>query len=131
MQTRPPPAIPSPLPWYYKADHTSAFHQGSLGHNIENCYPLKSEVHKLVRSSLMSFKYIGPNVKANPLPKHGGGGTVNMVAGCPGEFGIFNINMVRGNLVKMHALLCQYSHYEHDHKACWVCRESTRDCSLV
>ena len=26
VQTRPPPAIPSPLPWYYKSDQTCAFH---------------------------------------------------------------------------------------------------------
>ena len=79
----------------------------------------------------MYFKDIGPNMKANPLPKHGGGGTMNMVSGCPGEFRIFDINMIRGNLLKMHALICQYSHYEHDHKACRVCREITRDCYVV
>ena len=30
VQTRPPPAIPSPLPWYYKAYQTCAFHQGYI-----------------------------------------------------------------------------------------------------
>ena len=44
VQTRPPPVVPSPLPWYYKADQTCAFHQGAQGHNVENCSPLKSEV---------------------------------------------------------------------------------------
>ena len=85
----------------------------------------------MVRSGLLSFKDIGPNVKDNPLPKHVGGGIVNMVSGCPGEFRIFDINMVRGNLVKIHAFLCQYSHYGHDHKACRVYRENTRGCSVV
>ena len=84
VQTKPPPAIPSPLPWYYKADQTCAFHQGAPWHNVENGYPLKSEVHKMVRPSLLSFKDASPNVKDNPLPKHGGTNVVNMVAGCPG-----------------------------------------------
>ena len=111
VQTRPPPAVPSPLPWYYKADQTCAFHQGAPGHNVENCYPLKTEVQKLVKSGVLSFKDAGPNVKDNPLPKHGGVNVVNMVAGCPGDFRIFDINLVRGDLVKMHADLCEFSYY--------------------
>ena len=62
-----------------------------------------TEVQKLVKSGVLSFKDVGPNVKDNPLPKHGGVNAVNMVAGCPGDFGIFDINLVRGDLVKMHA----------------------------
>ena len=34
VQTRSPPAVPSPLPWYYKAYQTRAFHQGAPGHNV-------------------------------------------------------------------------------------------------
>ena len=40
----------------------------------------------MVRSGLLSFKDVSPNVKDNPLPKHGGENVVNMVAGCPGNF---------------------------------------------
>ena len=36
VQPRAPPAFPNPLPWYYKADHTCACHQGALGNIIEN-----------------------------------------------------------------------------------------------
>ena len=107
VQTIPRPALPLTLPWYYKVDQTCAFLQGVLGHTIENCYPLKAEVQKIVRSGLLSFKDIGPNVKDNPLPKHGGGGVVNMVAGCPRDFRIFGINLVRGDLMKMHVDLCE------------------------
>ena len=88
MQTRSPPVVPLTFPWCYKANQTCAFHQGAPGNNIENCYPLKSEVQKMVRSGLLSFKDIGPNVNDNPLSKHGGGGALNMVAGCPGDFKI-------------------------------------------
>ena len=109
VQTRPPPAIPSPLPWYYKADQTCAFHQGAPGHSVENCYPLRNEVQRLVKYGILSFKDMGPNVKDNPLPKHGGVNAVNMVAGCLGDFWIFDINLVRGDLVKMHADLCEFS----------------------
>ena len=48
VQTRPHPTIPLTLPWYYKAGQTCAFHQGIPGHHIENFYPLKSEVKKMV-----------------------------------------------------------------------------------
>ena len=44
VHTRPPPAVPSSLSWYYKADQTCAFHQGAPGHSVENCYPLRTEV---------------------------------------------------------------------------------------
>ena len=57
----------------------------------------------MVRSGLLSFKDVGPNVKDNPFPKHGGENDVNMVAGCPGDFHIFDIILVRGDLLKMHA----------------------------
>ena len=89
VQTRPPPVVPSPLPWYYKASQTCAFHQGAPGNNIKNFYSLKYEVQKMIRSGLLYFKDIGPNVKDNPLLKHGGGNVVNMVAGCPGTSGFF------------------------------------------
>ena len=77
VQPRAPPAVPNPLPWYYKADHTCAYNQGALGHNIENCYLLKSEVQNMVRSGLLSFKDMGHNVQGNPFPKHGN--AVNMI----------------------------------------------------
>ena len=44
VQTRAPPQYPNGFPWWYKANATCAFHQGAPGHDIENCYPLKSEV---------------------------------------------------------------------------------------
>ena len=103
VQTRTPPVIPSLLPWYYKEDQTCAFDQGAPGHNVENCYPLRTEVQRLVKSVILSFQDMGPNVKDNPQPKHGGVNAVNMVADCPGDFQIFYINLVKGDLVKMHA----------------------------
>ena len=62
-------------------------------------------MQKLVKSGVLSFKDVGPNVKDNSLPKHGGVNVVNMVAGCPGDFQIFDINLFRGDLVKMHRSL--------------------------
>ena len=86
VQTKSPPVVPTKMPWYYKADLNYDFHQGAPGHNLENCYPLKYEAHKLVIFGILSFKDIGPNMQANLLPKHGGGNVLNMVSGCPGEF---------------------------------------------
>ena len=57
----------------------------------------------MVKYGVLSFKDVGPNVKDNPLPKHVRVNAVNMVAGCLGDFRIFDIHLVRGDLVKMHA----------------------------
>ncbi|KAI5441109.1 hypothetical protein KIW84_010536 [Lathyrus oleraceus] len=37
-------SIPEPLPRWFKLEVHCAFHQGAPGHDIENCYPLKSLV---------------------------------------------------------------------------------------
>ena len=97
------------------------FIRGAPGHTVENCYPLKTEVQKLVKYGILSFKDVGPNVKDNPLPKHGGANAVNMVADCPGDFQIFDVNLVRGDLVKMHVDLWKFSYYTHDHAGCAIC----------
>ena len=131
MQTRPSLAIPSTFPWYYKADQTCDFHQGAPGQNIENCYPLKSRVKKMVRSGLMSFKDVGPNIKDNQLPRHGGGNAINMVVRCLGDFQIFYINLVRGDLVNMHVDLYEFSYYTHDHVVFSICNSDIRGCDKV
>lgn len=41
---------------------------------------MKAEVRRLMQSGIWSFEDSGPNVQANPLPKHDGT-TVNMVGG--------------------------------------------------
>ena len=44
ITTKPPPiALNNTSPWY-KADQLCAYHQGSLGHNIENFFVLKANV---------------------------------------------------------------------------------------
>ena len=75
----------------------------------------------MVRSVLLSFKDVGPKVKDNPLPRHEVANSINMVASCPGNFRIFDINLVRGDLVKMHADLCEFNYYTHDHACCSIC----------
>ena len=85
----------------------------------------------MVRSGLLSFKDVGPNVKDNPLPKHGGENAVNMVTGYPVDFRIFDINLVRGDLVKMHADLYEFSYYTHDHAGCGICSTNIHGCDKV
>ncbi|KAI5389534.1 hypothetical protein KIW84_074988 [Lathyrus oleraceus] len=70
IQPRNPPQIPEPLPWWFKPELHRAFHQGAPGHDIENCYLLKYEVQKLVKSGMTSFEDCAPNVTANSLPAH-------------------------------------------------------------
>ncbi|KAI5415781.1 hypothetical protein KIW84_040992 [Lathyrus oleraceus] len=74
IQPRNPPHIPELLPWGYKPELRCAFHQGAPGHDIESCYPLKYEVHKLMKNGMVSFEDRALNVKANPLPAHGNEG---------------------------------------------------------
>ncbi|KAI5428161.1 hypothetical protein KIW84_033242 [Lathyrus oleraceus] len=83
------PQIPEPLPWWYKPELRCAFHQGAPGHDIENCYLLKYEVQKLMKSGMVSFEDRAPNMKANPLPAHGNS-SFNIVDGCPGSFRVFD-----------------------------------------
>ncbi|KAI5389144.1 hypothetical protein KIW84_074698 [Lathyrus oleraceus] len=87
IQPRNPLQIPEPLPWWYKPELHCAFYQGAPEHDIENCYPLKYEVQKLMKSGMVSFEDRVPNVKANSLPTHGKS-SVNMVDGCHGKFKI-------------------------------------------
>lgn len=70
VQLRQPPAVPKRLPWWYKTDTSCAFHQNAPGHSLEDCFPLKVEVQKLIRAGVLAFKDVGPDVKTNPTPNH-------------------------------------------------------------
>ena len=85
----------------------------------------------MVRFGLLSFKDVDPNVKDNPLPKHGGGNNVNMVVGCPRDFRIFYINLFIGDLVNMHNDLCEFNYYTHDHACCSICSSHIHGCDKV
>ncbi|KAI5412581.1 hypothetical protein KIW84_057300 [Lathyrus oleraceus] len=93
-----PPAIPTNPQWWCKPELHCVYHSGAPGHDVENC----------------------PNMKKNPLPEHGKS-AVNMVQGCPGKYKVRYVSHIRQSLVKMHRLLCGYSHYEHDHDNCRIC----------
>ncbi|KAI5400195.1 hypothetical protein KIW84_065209 [Lathyrus oleraceus] len=130
IQPRNPPQIPEPLPWWYKPELRCAFHQGAPGPDIGNCYPLKYEVQKLMKSGMVSFEDRAPNVKANPFPAHGNS-SVNMVDSCPGEFKVFDVRFIRRSLVQMHKHICLVSDCEHDHDGCDVCSVNPRGCVTV
>ncbi|KAI5396192.1 hypothetical protein KIW84_062407 [Lathyrus oleraceus] len=130
LQPRNSLQIPEPLPWWYKPELCCAFHQGAPGHDIENFYPLKYEVQKLVKSGMVSFEDCAPNVKANPLPAHGNP-FVNMVDGCPGSFRVFDMRRIRRSLVEMYKTLCTISDCEHDHNNCIICSVNPRGCLVV
>ena len=83
-----------------------------------------------MKFGILSFKDVGP-VKDNSLPKHGGENVVNMVADCPVYFQIFDINLVRGDLVKMHTDLCEFSYYTHDHSGCAICSTNIQGCEKI
>ncbi|KAI5436290.1 hypothetical protein KIW84_022673 [Lathyrus oleraceus] len=89
-------------------------HQGAPGHDIENCYPLKYEVQKLVKTSMVSFEGRAPNVKANPLPAHGNT-LVNIVDNSPGNFRVFDVRCIIRSVMAMHKDIFLVSDCEHDH----------------
>lgn len=130
VQIRTPLAVSKELSWWYKVDQHCAFHQGTHGHDIENCFALKVDVRRLIQSCILSFKDSNPNVQANPLLEHGNA-TVNMVEGCPGKYRVFDVNLNKRSLVEMHATLYELSYYEHDHSSCQVCSRDPRGCVIV
>ncbi|KAI5404416.1 hypothetical protein KIW84_051545 [Lathyrus oleraceus] len=126
---RDPPAIPANPQWWYKPELHCVYHSGAPGHDLENCYPLKTKVQDLVRCGILCFEDVGPNVKKNPLPEHGK--SVNMVQGCPGKYKVKYVSHIRQSLVELHYLLCDYSHYEHDHDKCRICSVNRLGCHQV
>ncbi|KAI5406029.1 hypothetical protein KIW84_052693 [Lathyrus oleraceus] len=100
---RDPPAIPINPQWWYKPELHCVYHSGAPGHDVENCYPLKTKVQDLVRCGILCFEDVGPNVKKNPLPEHGK--SVNMVQGFPGKYKVKYVSHIRQSLVEMHRLL--------------------------
>ena len=96
---RDPPAIPANPQWWYKPELHCVYHSGAPGHDVENCYPLKTKVQDLVRCGILCFEDVGPNVKKNPLPEHGK--SVNMVQGCPGKYKVKYVSHIRQSLVEM------------------------------
>ncbi|KAI5423838.1 hypothetical protein KIW84_030166 [Lathyrus oleraceus] len=90
---------------------------------------MRTKVQDLVRCGILCFEDVGPNVKKNSLPEHGK--SVNMVQGCPGKYKVKYVSHIRQSLVEMHRLLCEYSHYEHDHDRCRVCFVNQRGCRQV
>lgn len=71
VQTKAPLRVPRNLPVWYRFNLSYTFHQGAPNHDIEHCYALKAEVHKLVQANIWSFKDLNPNVQANLLLNHG------------------------------------------------------------
>lgn len=125
VQARSPPPMPKDLPYWYKTDQFCAYHQRAPGHIIENCFGLKSDVQRLIKSGTLSFKDINPNVQVNPLMQHGSA-SVNMVYGCPGSFRIYDVRLLGENLVKKHA---RYSKNDfmplHNYVSCRVCSRNS------
>jgi len=55
VHTKAPLPVSARLPAGYRADLSCAFHQGALGHDIEQCFALKKIVQKLIRNNVLPF----------------------------------------------------------------------------
>ena len=69
------------FPRWYNPDVTCAYHEGTLGHSIEQCVALKHKVQSLIDAGWLTFQEDGPNVKTNPLANHRGP-AVNAIEAC-------------------------------------------------
>ncbi|XP_050874922.1 uncharacterized protein LOC127078517 [Lathyrus oleraceus] len=128
VQTRSPPPMPKDLPYWYKA---CAYHQGAPGHSIENCFGLKSYVQRLIKSGILSFKDINPNVQVNHLLQHGSA-SINMVYGCPGTFRSYDVRLLGDNLVKKHNRYIKNGFVPpHNYASCRVCSKNSQGCLTV
>ncbi|PKI75851.1 hypothetical protein CRG98_003766 [Punica granatum] len=59
------------------------FHEGALGHTLDNCWTLRNKIQEMIDTRQISFNEVKPpNVRANPLPDHGSGSgpSVNMIS---------------------------------------------------
>jgi len=59
IHTKAPLSVPTILSVGYRADLSCAFHQGALGHDIEQCFALKKIVQKLIQKNLIPFEEFG------------------------------------------------------------------------
>ncbi|KAI5433952.1 hypothetical protein KIW84_020981 [Lathyrus oleraceus] len=57
---RDPPAIPVNPQWWYKPDLYCVYHSGAPGHDVENCFQLKTKVQDLMRCGILSFEDASP-----------------------------------------------------------------------
>jgi len=129
VQTRLPPRLPDPIPNRYRVDRTCDFHQGAPRHDIENFFPLKESVQRLIESGDLSFTDNHQDAQNNPLPPHGP--AVNMVEEYQEEGRIHRVQDIKTPLVPIHARMCKAALFSHDHAACNECSASPHGCILV
>ncbi|XP_027368345.1 uncharacterized protein LOC113874309 [Abrus precatorius] len=60
-----------PYPRGYNPNAKCEYHVGSIGHSTENCRALKFKVQDLINAKWLNFKEDNPNIRSNPLLKHG------------------------------------------------------------
>ena len=132
IQTRAPPVVLENHPYWYKADQFCAYHQGGSGHNIENCLSFKSDVQRLVKNGVLSFKDTNLNVQTNLLPQHEKA-SVNLIDDDPGSFyQIHDVCLLGTNLVKKHYKQSGYGHVPpHNYHQCDICSKDNQGCIIV
>ena len=109
ITTKSPPIVLNDTSPLYKPNQLFVYHQGAPGHNIEICFPLKSEVPHLIKTGILPFKDVNPTVQANPLPNHGAA-SPNMMHGCPRMFQVFTVEHIREYCTPKFSLLFYSRH---------------------
>ena len=65
----------------FRPDQFCEYHQGAAGHSTDNCNTLRRRIQWLVDHGELVFRTPGeaPNIDRNPLPRHQGDNSVNVV----------------------------------------------------
>ena len=88
-------------------------------------------MQRLIKNVILSFKDVNPNVRDNPLPRHGSA-SMTMVEGCPGKFRVFQVEHIRDSLIRLHHCLRRlaFFRHQHDYNVCEFCSREI-DCPIV
>src|SRR4051812_21884867 len=66
-----PPLKPNTLSHQYNPNARCAYHSDSIGHDTENCWPLKNKIQDMIDAGEIEFDHPAtPNVITAPMPNH-------------------------------------------------------------
>lgn len=106
INTRSMKPLQPPFPRGYNANATCSFHEGGIGHTVEDCKAFKHVVQDLIDANWISFKQNSPSTTTNPLPGHGRPST-NAIDDSTGQM-IRGVETVKTPLSAIHDELCRF-----------------------
>ncbi|XP_050877108.1 uncharacterized protein LOC127080861 [Lathyrus oleraceus] len=124
------PTTSPPFNHSHNPNATHAFHAGYIGHSTEDCWALKKRIQELIDQEILSFSEENTNVKANPLPNHGGA-AVNAVIEEENVESILRAEEVKTTMSVVLQRLEQFGFLEGVHDDCAVCEFDPDNCDKL